>query len=62
MDTGQMRTQATESDHVIIKVPRSWKHSPVGFPRGTLLCEQDTINVIQIDSKKLLAWLDKYGL
>ena len=62
MNPQQLRQMAAESDRVSLVLPRPWKGRPKGFPRGELLCEQPTSNVVSIESKKLLAWLDKNGL
>lgn len=59
MKIEELRELAQQSDHVSLVVPRPWKDRPKGFPRGELLCEQPTGNVISVCSKKLTAWLDK---
>lgn len=61
--------------NIKIKVLADWKGIPAGtiaraksvgfgcrITHGELLCEQPTANVASIESKKLLAWLDKNGL
>lgn len=62
MNPTEIRKLAGESDRVLLVLPRPWKGRPAGFPRGEVLCEQPTTNVVSIDSKKLVAWLDKNGL
>ncbi len=59
MTLNELRKMAQESDRVSLVVPRPWRDKPKGFPRGELLCEQPTGNVISVCSKKLNTWLDK---
>lgn len=59
MKIEELRELAKQSDRVSLFVPRPWKDRPKGFPRGELLCEQPTGNVISVCSKKLNAWLDQ---
>lgn len=62
MSPQELREMANESDRVTLQLPRPWKGRPAGFPSGELLCEFPKTNTVSINSKKLLAWLDKNGL
>lgn len=62
MNPQQLRQMADESDRVSLVLPRPWKGRPKDFPRGELLCEQPTSNVVSIKSTNLIKWLDKHGL
>lgn len=62
MNPQQLREMAMETERVTLQLPRPWKGRPAGFPRCELLCEQPKANVVRVNSKSLLAWLDKNGL
>jgi hypothetical protein len=66
MDVSEMITIAERAlaanERMILTVPRPFKNKPKGFPKGELLCEQPSCNVISYEPKKILAWLKNNDL